>query len=240
MADPERIPLGDDFFIDTSGMQVGGYTVSEGSQVTKSCYETCDLDEMASFRGTQAVAELCMQHALRGGEKLESVIEVDIQCRGPKRKILGGRKCGAKVTMEQVVKPLEDTPRDDMEEQTPEIIKGFTLATLIADSVKNADRSMESSGLLWTDKALDMPGVSRQTHVAVGSREGKPVEVDINQSKNPFTPARITYDLSGTGDRLVLKHNGVADEGGRTEYFAMEDRVELDRRVTELFQQYFL
>lgn len=234
------IPLGDGMYIDTARPTIGQYSLSEESSVSQEC--PCDISEIVSFCGSQATAELCMRNAMSGGGAQEAIIEVVVNCKGPKRRLLGGKKCGAKVLTRAVVL-AEETIEDQAEQQqveVPEIMSGVSLSTLIEDCIEDPDRSMEHEGLLWSDKALDLSGVSPSTHIAVGSRDGAVVHIDVNQSSNPFTPARIQCDLSGKNGELKVEHNDVADEGGQVEYFALDDRAKLDVRVTELFKQYFV
>ncbi len=241
MTDHEgQIPLGDDYFIDMGGMTVGHYALSEKSQISDRCLRECDPDEIVESCGSQAVAELCMRNALQGGGPQEMVTEVEIQCNGPKRRLLGGQKCGAKTIIHEVVMPLDLESKETVPPEVPEIMPGVTFVSLVGECITEPDRTQEYEGLHWGDKVINLPGVSSSTHIAVGNRDGIAIEIDINQSSNPFSPARIYCDVSGASGRLKLKHNDVADQGGYEEFFAVEDRAKLDARVTELFKKYFV
>lgn len=96
------IPLGEGFYLDTSMMVTGSYTVSGSSEVADACWEKCNPEGLVSFCGQRAVAEFCMMNAMGGGGKQDTMFEVEVHCDGPKRRFLGKKHCGATVTTKMV------------------------------------------------------------------------------------------------------------------------------------------
>lgn len=102
----DRIPLGDDFFLDLSSATMGSYSVAETSEVAAQCFEDCNPGDIADYFGHQAIAEFCMMNAMQGGGQTETLFELDIHCKGPKRGLFK-QKCGAKVAVKSVVLPID-------------------------------------------------------------------------------------------------------------------------------------
>src|SRR5580704_3238146 len=103
----DHLPLGDGMYVDTSGITVGHFALSEDSEIADCCLQACDPEGLLNYTGHQATAQFCMVNALRGGGQQEMIIDVRIQCEGPKRKLFGRIKCGANVAVRQIVKPMD-------------------------------------------------------------------------------------------------------------------------------------
>jgi hypothetical protein len=236
-------PAGDRLYVDSAHAVVAQSIVDDSVRFASACFESCSPEVILHDTQSRAMAETCMRNVEEGVGPLTVLITLSGGCPGPKVGLFRRRKCQANVTAE--ITPLPTELSDDHAAEgtalpESEVVPGTSLSGLIADCIKNPDRSMEHDGLLWTDKALNLPNVSPITHLAVGSIDGKPVEVDINQAENPFTPARIYMDFNDENGEMVLKHNPSGQEGFTREFFNSSDRAMLEARAAELFRTYFV
>ena len=103
-----QIPIGEGLYADMSKVVRGSFSMSAPSEVADSCWERCNPGGVAESCASQAMAEFCMMNAMQGGGPQETIFEVGINCKGPKRRLLGGERCRAKVTTSMV--HLPDNP----------------------------------------------------------------------------------------------------------------------------------
>ena len=112
--------------MDTSGQQgsnfelgqptLGHYRLADSCEFAEACESRCPVerDTLISYLGSEMVAQLCMLDTLRGEGGNEYIVDIRLNCKGPKRRLLGGNKCGITVLEPEIVKsPLGLSPTDN-------------------------------------------------------------------------------------------------------------------------------
>jgi len=109
---PEHIPIeinGQEAYVDLSRPTVARYRFTDESEFADACFERCDPEGMREYIGHQMAAEFCMTNTMKGGKGGEYIIDICANCDGPKRKLLKGKVCGARLTRSVVELPFDET-----------------------------------------------------------------------------------------------------------------------------------
>ena len=100
---------GQEGIVDFTRPTIAHYRFTDESEFADVCFEKCDPEGMREYVGHQMAAEFCMTNTMQGGRGGEYIIDISAKCDGPKRKLLKGQVCGARLTRTVVALPFDET-----------------------------------------------------------------------------------------------------------------------------------
>ncbi len=83
------------------------YGLSEDSQFSAACHQYCpgSIDNILADTGVRIAANLCMKDVSMGYSGNEYIIDIPVECRGPRKALLSTTvRCGARLLQPAVVK----------------------------------------------------------------------------------------------------------------------------------------